>query len=216
MFRNLFNPESDLMILLAQITDALFLSFFWMLGGVLVVTAGPATAALYDAVYYGYRRHGLHSWDRFVHSFRQNFKVGCLAAIPVAAVSCGAVYGMARLFRAAYLGKASWVLFSAGAVVCFLLVGVLAVVFPLLSRFETTVPRLLGNAVRLALANLPRTAVLAVLHCGCIFLCLRYVLPVLILPALCMLASTWLIEPMLRPFMPPEEAPPEDESEEEI
>ncbi len=217
MLRNLFNPESDLMIVMTQITDALFLSFFWMLGSVLVVTAGPSTAALYDSVYRCYRRHDLHAWERFVHSFRRNFKTGCLAAIPVLAAGFLAADGMVRLFAAAVLGKVSWMVFSAAAFLSFLLLGVLSLVFPLLSRFETTVPQLLVNALRLAMGHLPRTLALAAINGVCLLLCVRYVLPMVLLPSLCMLASSFLIEPMLRPFMPPEELEdPEAEDPEEI
>ena len=50
MLRNLLRPDSGLMIAMTQITDCIFLSLFWILGCVPVVTVGTACAALYDAV----------------------------------------------------------------------------------------------------------------------------------------------------------------------
>ena len=55
MFRNFFRPDSALMITLSQITDCIFLSLFWIMGCVPVVTAGASFAALYDATYRGLR-----------------------------------------------------------------------------------------------------------------------------------------------------------------
>ena len=46
MFRNLFNPDSALMITMTQITDCIFLSLFWFLSCIPLVTAGAATAAM--------------------------------------------------------------------------------------------------------------------------------------------------------------------------
>ena len=46
MFRNLFKPDSPLMITMNQITDTIFLSLFWLAGCFPVVTAGASLAAL--------------------------------------------------------------------------------------------------------------------------------------------------------------------------
>ena len=65
---------------------------------------------------------------------------------------------------------------------------------------------LLKNTVLLAMANMPRTLVLGILNCAAVLLCAAYVFPLFFLPALTSLLSTWLIEPMFRPFLPkPEE-----------
>ena len=61
MFRRLFSPDSDLMIVMTWITDCIFLSLFWIIGCVPMVTMGAATAALYDAAYRGFRRKNKHS-----------------------------------------------------------------------------------------------------------------------------------------------------------
>ena len=49
MFKNLLNPENGLMITVSRITDAIFLSLFWIIGCIPVVTLGASTAALYDS-----------------------------------------------------------------------------------------------------------------------------------------------------------------------
>ena len=72
MSRGIFHPDSALMITMTQITDCIFLSLFWLLGCIPVVTVGTSCAALYDAVYHGFRRGDKHSWQRFLSSFRSS------------------------------------------------------------------------------------------------------------------------------------------------
>ncbi len=202
MFRNWLNPENGLMIVLTQITDTIFLSFFWLASCLLIVTAGPGTAALYDAVVHCFRGGEENPWRRFATSFRRNLRVGIPAAAAVLAVGFAEYCGMIWIWNGAAAGKISWVIFSAAAFVCFVTVGVLALVFPLLSRFETTLRQLLGNTLRLAMANLPWTLGLSALHTVSAFLCVRYVIPLLFLPSMCMFFSSFLVEPILKPYMP--------------
>ena len=56
MFRNLLKPDSPLMITMSRITDYIFLSCFWLLCCIPVVTIGTSTAALYDASYRAFRK----------------------------------------------------------------------------------------------------------------------------------------------------------------
>lgn len=211
MFRNLLNPENGLMIVLTQITDTIFLSFFWLMSCMLVVTVGPGTAALYDAAFHCFRTGEEHPWSRFARSFRRNLRVGIPAALVVLAVEFAGYCGIIWLWNGAAAGKISWVLFSAAAFVAFVLVGVLALVFPLLSRFETSTGQLLSNSFRLGMANLPRTLGLSALHTLTFVLCIRYVIPLFFLPSMCMFFSSFLIEPILKPYMPEE---PKSESTE--
>ena len=81
MFKNLFNPESGLMITMSWVTDCIFLSLFWIVTSFPLVTIGASSAALYDAVYYGFRKGDKHPWGRFLRSFKNNLKSGFLPGI---------------------------------------------------------------------------------------------------------------------------------------
>jgi uncharacterized membrane protein YesL len=96
------------------------------------------------------------------------------------------------------------VIFSAAAFLGILMLGILSVMFPLLSRFENSVSGLLRNTVLLALANMPRTLALGVLNGISIFLTVKFIFPLFFLPALASLISTLLLEPMFKPYMPKE------------
>ena len=201
MFRNLLNPENALMITMTQITDCVFLSIFWLLGSVPLVTAGAAACALYDAVRRCFREHAHHPWKRFWGTFLRDLKSSILPAlIFLAAVWLGGK-GMIGLWNGAAAGTVSWPVFSGLSFLAVTLLGVLSVLFPMLSRFDNPLPVLLRNTVLLALGNMPRTIALGILNAVSAWLCARWIFPLLFLPALSTLLSTFLLEPMFKPYL---------------
>jgi uncharacterized membrane protein YesL len=205
MFRKFLNPDNALMITMTQITDCIFLSMFWLLGCIPVITIGASFAALYDSVYYGFRKGDKHCWQRFLHTYRGSWKAGI---IPTAVfLGAGSLLGntLIALWNSAVAGNISWMLFSGGAFVGILILGILSLLFPVLSRFENSLGALLKNTVFLAMANLPRTLALGFLNAAAVLLCAVYVIPVFFLPSLAALIGSLFIEPMFKPFMPAEE-----------
>lgn len=205
MFRNLLNPNSPLMIVMRQFTDFIFLSLFWLLLCFPVVTIGPASAALYDSVVRTFRRGEAKPWHRFWHSFKQNLKVGVIGSVVYLAAVLGLGWCLIRLWNGAVYGQVAWPVFSGVCFGAFVLLGVLSLMFPLLSRFETTAVQLLGNTVRLALGNLPRTLGLAAVSAAGAFLCIRYIWPLFIVPCCAAYLASFLVEPILKPYMPQKE-----------
>lgn len=205
MFRNLFSPDNPLMITMTQITDCIFLSLFWILGCFPVVTVGASFAALYDATYRGFRRGEKHPWQRFLKVFRENWKAGILPSIMFLGLLAALAKALIALWNAAVYGTVSWMLFSAGAFVGVLVLGILSVLFPVLSRFENSFAGLLKNTVLLALANVPKTLALGFVNAVSLLLCVRFVFPLFFLPSLAALLGSLFIEPMFRPFLPVEE-----------
>lgn len=201
MFRNLLKPDSPLMITMTRITDCIFLSLFWMLCCIPVVTAGASFAALYDASYRTFRLNERNSWQRFFAVFRENWKAGILPTIVFAAAGWGLLKGVIGLWNMAVAGNMSWMLFSALAFVAVVVLGMLSILFPMLSRFENSLGALLKNTVFLAMANLPRTAVLGAINAVTVFLCARLIVPLFFLPSLAALFGSFAIEPMFKPFM---------------
>lgn len=204
MFRKFLNPDNALMITMTQITDCIFLSLFWLLGCVPVVTIGTSFAALYDATYRGFRQGDKHCWSRFLQVYRQNWKAGILPTVVFLAAVTVLTKVLVGLWNAAVAGSISWMVFSGAAFVGVLLTGILSVLFPMLSRFENPFPVLLKNTVFLALANLPRTMALGLLNAVAVMLCAVFVLPLFFLPSLAALIGSLFLEPMFKPYMPEE------------
>ena len=206
MFRNLFKPDSALMITMSRITDYIFLSLFWMLCCIPVVTIGASTAALYDASFRAFRRNERNTWQRFFQVFRRNWKAGILPTLVFLLAGWGLLKAAVALWNLAVAGTISWMLFAALAFVAVVLLGVLSVLFPVLSRFENSLGGLLKNTLFLALANLPRTAILGAVNTVAIFLCARIVVPLFFVPSLAAMAGSYLLEPMFKPYMNDENA----------
>ena len=82
------------------------------------------------------------------------------------------------------------------------MLGILSILFPVLSRFENSFLGLLKNTVFLAMANLPRTLALGFLNAMTVMLCAVFVIPLFFLPSLAALMGSLLIEPMFKPYMP--------------
>jgi uncharacterized membrane protein YesL len=205
MFRKFLNPDNALMITMTQITDCIFLSMFWLLGCIPVVTVGASFAALYDATFRGFRKGDKHCWGRFWQVYRENWKAGILPTAVFLAVLTLVTKALVALWNAAVAGGVSWMLFSGLAFVGVLVLGIVSVLFPMLSRFENPFPVLLKNTVFLAMANLPRTIALGILNAASGLACAFFVLPLFVLPSLAALIGSVLIEPMFKPYLPAEE-----------
>ena len=202
MFRKFLNPDNALMITMTQITDCIFLSMFWLLGCIPVVTVGASFAALYDATFRGFRQGDKHCWGRFWQVYRENWKAGILPTAVFLAVLTLVTKALVALWNAAVAGGVSWMLFSGLAFVGVLVLGMVSVLFPMLSRFENPFLGLLKNTVFLAMANLSRTIALGILNAAAGLACAFFVLPLFFLPSLAALIGSVLIEPMFKPYLP--------------
>ena len=213
MFKNLFRPDSPLMVFMTQVTDCIFLSLFFIVGCLPVLTIGPAFAALYDSVYRGFRDGERNTWQRFWHSFLHNLKSGFVPTLLFLAAVSGLVCAAVGCWNQAVYGNISWMAFAGLELLVMVGVGVVSLLFPMLSRFENSLGALLKNTLVLSLANMPRTLALGILNALAAFLCVRLIVPLFFLPALAALIGSLLIEPIFRPFMP--EPPEENEETEE-
>lgn len=202
MFRKFLNPDNALMITMTQITDCIFLSLFWLIGCIPVVTMGASFAALYDATYRGFRQGEKHSWSRFLQVYQENWKASILPTLVFLVGSSLLGKTLIALWNSAAAGNLPWMVFSGAAFVEVLVLGILSILFPVLSRFENSFLGLLKNTVFLAMANLPRTLALGFLNAMTVMLCAVFVIPLFFLPSLAALMGSLLIEPMFKPYMP--------------
>ncbi len=217
MFRNLFKPDSDLMIFMSRVTDCIFLSLFFLVGCLPVITVGASFAALYDSSFQGIRKFNKHSWQRFLEVYKENWKGSILPTIVFYCVIYGCGKGLIALWNGAVAGSVNWMVFSGCALVGVIVLGILSILFPMLSRFDNPLPALMKNTVILGLANLPRTLILGILNAAAVFACVQWVFPVFLVPSLAAFLGSFCIEPMFRPYMPQEEElepEPEEEAEE--
>lgn len=202
--KGLFRLDGPLMTVMTHITDCIFLSLFFVLGCIPIVTIGTSFAALYDATFRGIRENEKNSWQRFLHTYRQNWKLGIIPTLVFSALLIALGYGMIQIWNNAVYENISWAIFAGLALLSVGAMGVLSLLFPMLSRFDNPTTILFKNSFALGLAHLPRTLVLGLINVGTAFLCIRLVFPVFFLPATAALVGSYLIEPIFRPYMPEE------------
>ena len=203
--KGLFRLDGPLMTVMTQITDCIFLSLFFLLGCIPVITIGTSCAALYDATFRGLRDGEKNSWQRFLHTYRQNLKVGIIPTIVFLVLQVGLCYGIIQCWNAAVYEQLSWMLFVGITLLAVAASGVLCMLFPMLSRFDNPTATLVKNTFLLGLAHLPRSLALGIINVGTALLCIRFIFPAFFLPAVAALLSSFCIEPVFKPFMPEED-----------
>ena len=148
-------PDSGIMRFLTRVCDLIFLNAVFTLACCTVVCLGAAVTALYMTVL-ALTQEGDRSPVRdFLGNLRRSFTASTPAALLLLAdITLLAVLGRVLYAETLLFPPELFVLLCVGAVV---LTAVLSYLFPLLACYENSFPRHLGNAGRLALANLPVT-----------------------------------------------------------
>lgn len=196
MARNFFNAENWLWKPLGYLGDLLILSLLWLICSFPLVTIGPATAALYDCVVHNLRRRETYLFGRFRETFKAELRIGLPSTL-----LWGGVLVLLFWLRSLLMARIGYVglggLIGMTSLILLLIpIGTAGWVFPLLSRFTFPFGALNGTAVRLGLGHILRTLVLGLLLLLTAELCLRFLVPVFVMPALTALLASLLIEPV--------------------
>jgi len=152
---NMPGPDSGIARFLTKVCDLIFLNVVFLLTSCTVVCLGAAVTALYMTALELHRERDCTPVRDFLRNLRKTFTVSTPAALllltdlTLLAVLCRALYAETLLFPPE--------VFVLLCIVAMVLTAILSWLFPLLACFENTFSRHLGNAVRLALANLPVT-----------------------------------------------------------
>ena len=215
--RKLFSYDNFLFHVLSQIADCMCLSLLWVIGSIPIVTMGASTTALYYAVNKCVKNSQGGILREFWRSYRLNFKQATVIWLMVAPV----LFVLAVSCYSAYLmhvsGRASKLLLIFLLVVASLVIMWANYLFPYLARFNNKSKQILINCIWISLFDIIKSfanfallaiAVLAVLT---IPLCLGLV------PAVYMLFTCYIQEPIFRKYMSPEDRSRElGESEEYV
>jgi uncharacterized membrane protein YesL len=207
MFRGIFKADSWLWKPFGWLADVLILSGLWLLCSLPVVTIGGATAALYDAVVHGFRRHESDYLYRFFGTFKAEWKHGIPPTLFWGGLLTALFLGY-RWFTGQASGDAAVMAAYALLVVLCIPVGIACWVFPVLSRFELGFGLLCANSAKLALAHLPGTFAMALATGACVWVTgYLLFLPLLFLPALLTLFWSLFTEPVFKRYETEAEAP---------
>ncbi len=196
----IFNPENFFWKCFDKMADVLGLSVLWLFCSLPVVTAGPASAALYDCAARCVRGGESGVYGRFFRTFRREFKPAALCWLAwggaLFLLFCG--YRIAAALAVSAGSRALAVLSVAYLTLTVFPAGMLCWLFPLLSRFQYAFRALNRTALQLWFAHLPSTLAMTALLALCAALCVRLLVPVFFLPCLLALAHSLFAERAFR------------------
>lgn len=164
--RFLFDPESQIMQILSRFCDIVILNLVFLLTCIPIFTIGAANTALYDVVFRMDTDREGKMLPTYFHSFRENFRQSTIVWLALLLFGVASYVNMTRF---SVLGENSYLLgyglFIVSMLVLVLEVFLFSYSFPLLSRFRNSTRQTAVNALLLAIGNLPRTLVVAVINC---------------------------------------------------
>ena len=200
MKNNLFNPENWIWQPFGKVMDFLILSALWIFSSIPLVTIGSALTALYDCSAHCVKNGEKGMFSRYFRTLRRELLPGMLSFL-LWAVIIGGIFAFIRNFTAS-ANPTTFNLIIAYAIVLLLVlvVGIAFWVFPLLSRFTFSIVDLNLTAIRLAIVHLPRTIALGVCTSLTIWVCLRFWIPLMIVPGIYGLLSAYILEPIFKKY----------------
>lgn len=206
MWNSIFDPENFVFRALSWLVDVVGISFLWLVLSLPVVTAVPATAALYHVTALCIRRREEGAFGRYLRSFRDNLRQGCLLSVPVVLLGAALLWGREVMLAAARAnGGYALALYGVYSVALLVPMGAACWLCPLLGRFAFKTGELVRTACLLALRHLPTTAVSVLLVLELIQACLRCIPLVLVLPVLGTLLLSLFLERVFVKYLPREE-----------
>ena len=168
----MFHPDSLLIRFLTKVCDLLFLNIILVLSCATIVFSGAAVTALYAVTLKMIRGEDYDPIKGYIRAVWKNF----IPSVPATLLFFVEVMLISVLRTVLYAETLmmSPVLFVLLAIVAVLLTAFLSYLLPLLARFDNTFLQHLGNAARLALANLPVTCLLTVVNLLPLLLCMLF------------------------------------------
>lgn len=216
-----FSSDGPLYQFLDKVGHLIMLNVIWLLCCLPVITIIPATTAFYYATIKSIRRGHGYAYREFFTSFKNNLARGIPLSLVLVAL------GLLLTFNFKVAWQAQTKQSMAFAIIYLLLLffyaGFVVYICPVLSRFSIRVRVLCRMASIMVFRHLPVTILLMAGTAGCAVFLYSAVSAVqsktdttpmlamlFLLPGIWCFASTYLVEPVLRKYMP--EKPEGDKS----
>ena len=167
----LFRMDSPLMRFLTKIADLMVLNILFCVTSIPLITIGASWTALYSVTLKMVRDEEGSVSRSYFRSFRQNFRQATLLWLGVLVVLALLVLDI-RVLNGMSEGTAPGLLRVGVEILALLGIMVLQYLFPSLARFEASLADTLKNACMMALAHLPKTALMTAAAVGAVWITL--------------------------------------------
>lgn len=183
-------------------------SFYWVLPIFIIIqalTAGPATTALYYSVVKVVRKERGYALRSFFQSFKLNFKQGAITAV-ILLVAVYILYIDFQYTKALEETSTMSQVFFVGCITVSILLAAIAVfIFPILSRFTLKTFSLIKTTFLISMRHIFTTILLIIIVAVAILSVVILFPLILLIPSICMLLMSFLIERVFKRYMPKEE-----------
>ena len=163
--------DSPLMRFLTKIADLMVLNILFCVTSIPLITIGASWTALYSVTLKMVRDEEGSVSRSYFRSFRQNFRQATLLWLGVLVVLALLVLDI-RVLNGMTGGTAPGLLRVGVEILALLGIMVLQYLFPSLARFEASLADTLKNACMMALAHLPKTALMTAATVGAVWITL--------------------------------------------
>lgn len=165
----LFRMDSPLMRFLTKIADLMVLNILFCVTSIPLITIGASWTALYSVTLKMVRDEEGSVSRSYFRSFRQNFRQATLLWLGVLVVLALLVLDI-RVLNGMAGGTVPGLLRVGVEILALLGIMVLQYLFPSLARFEASLADTLKNACVMALAYLPKTALMTAAAVGAVWI----------------------------------------------
>ena len=209
-WNSIFNPENRFWRFMEKIADVFFLGILWFISSIPLITIGAATTAMYQFTLKQADDEEGHVWPSFWRAFRKNFLPATLLWLIVLA---------AGLFLAADI----WLCMNLslptvaqipcfGILIClaFLFFITALYAFPILSRFDLPVKKILPHAFITAVGNLYVTVTVLLIHLIFAFFCNAVLILFPVFVALAAFVSSYFFRSVFARYRAQKEAGPSE------
>ena len=208
----LFHLDNPFFSLMGKVFDLLVLNVLWLLLCIPMVTMIPATTALYYSVVKVVRKERGYVLKEFWRSFKQNFREGSFCSVVVSIVLfvlwIDFRFALLLLQQENIIGSAFFVVFL---IILILICAIFMYLCPILSRFELNLIGLFKTAFFMSAKHILTTFSLIVLFALVLFGSYIILPGIFVFPAVGTLLSSFLLEPILKKYMPVKKSEEQEE-----
>lgn len=213
---NFFNIDNGFFSFLSKVCDVLFLSVIYLVFCIPIITIGPANTALYYTVVKVIRRERGYLFREFFKSFRVNFKRGAIIGVILTVMFIILAFDLISAWLNANNNTTTSSIFlGIYLAITFILLCFSIYAFPILSRFDMTIRQVARAAAFMSMRHLPFTIVMAAILVASIAGVLYMPILMFIIPATSVFLISFLMERILKKYMPKKEEEVEAEDAEE-
>lgn len=156
--------DSPVIAFLNKATDLILLNLIWILTSLPIVTIGASTTAMYYVTIVSLRNGDGYVVQRYIKSFRENFKLATLLWLPMLFLSL--LMGFDLFFWYQMHTGFAKIMFCFSMLIAFLLLIIMEYIFPVLAKLEGDFKTTIKNAAKFSIGYFPYTMVILVFSIG--------------------------------------------------